>query len=197
MSMPFPKGYSTLPAGAHVRTIFAGFGVSGSLLAAVGAVFVVAGSVLGFDQWPAELADPPASSVAIAPAGASAGAPAPETIALPAAAPAGPGTPGAGAGNGTTARPGGPARPAPPRTDPVPATSPAGPSVPAPADGAPTGPPDTTLATAVESTTGATADTVRSVGGAVPVAAPVTDLVGGLVDQGGQSVGGLLRGLAG
>src|SRR3954469_19450586 len=39
-------------AGTQARTVFAGFGVSGSLLAAAGAAFVVAGGVLAFDQWP-------------------------------------------------------------------------------------------------------------------------------------------------
>jgi hypothetical protein len=195
--MPVPKGYSTLPAGAHVRTIFAGFGVSGSLLAAVGAVFVLAGSVLGFDQWPAELADPPASSVALASARPSAAAPVPETLALPAATAAAPAATGTGPGNDSTTGPGPRGRPVPPETDPLPGTSPAAPPV-TPAPGpvpAPTR--DNALATAVESTTGATANTVRSAGGAVPAAAPVTDLVGGLVDQGGRAVGSLLRGITG
>src|SRR5689334_21057424 len=39
-------------AGTQARTLFAGFGVSGSLLAAAGAAFVVAGGVMAFDHWP-------------------------------------------------------------------------------------------------------------------------------------------------
>ncbi|MCW2989674.1 MAG: hypothetical protein JWM73_268, partial [Solirubrobacterales bacterium] len=99
--MRSPKGYSTMRAGAHARTIFAGFGVTGSLLAAVGAVFLVVGGVMAFDQWPAEPADPPAKSLAVAQAAANGPSPAPRVVALPAALPAAaPGTGAAGPARG-------------------------------------------------------------------------------------------------
>lgn len=185
---------------AHSRTIFAGFGVTGSLLAAIGALFVVAGGILAFDRWPADLVEPPAREFAVASAPAS--APAPEIIALPAAvpadaaAPAGPGTPGAGPGNGVPPEgpngPGGPRNPPP--TGPVPTTPPpAGPSTPT-SGGAAGKPGDNQLASVLEATTGATADTVRSLGaGAFSIASPVTDLVGGLVDGAGKGLGDTLR----
>src|SRR4051812_42913942 len=64
--MRSPKGTS-VRAGTPLRTIFASFGVSGSLLAAVGAAFVVVGGVLAFDQWPhAELRSPTPRSLDVA-----------------------------------------------------------------------------------------------------------------------------------
>src|SRR4051794_17186821 len=72
--MRHPKGCLTMRAGAQARTFFAGFGVSGSLLAAVGAAFVVAGGVLAFDQWPhAQLrsSTPESFNVAAAPPSAA------------------------------------------------------------------------------------------------------------------------------
>ncbi|MEO6496114.1 MAG: hypothetical protein ABIO51_01390, partial [Solirubrobacteraceae bacterium] len=62
---------------AHARTIFTGFGVTGSMLAAVGATFVVASGILAFDRWPSDLVDPPARELAVASAPASSASPAP------------------------------------------------------------------------------------------------------------------------
>src|SRR3954452_66277 len=74
-------------AGTQARTVFAGFGVSGSLLAAAGAAFVVAGGVLAFDQWPhAELRSPTPESMNVAaasPAAASRPAAQARPVALP------------------------------------------------------------------------------------------------------------------
>jgi hypothetical protein len=51
------------------------------------------------------------------------------------------------------------------------------------------------VAAATESTTGLASATLRSVGEILPVAQPVTDLLGGVVDGAGRAVGGLVRGL--
>lgn len=210
--MHSPKVHSTMRAAGHGRTIFAGFGAAGSLLAAIGATFVVAGGVLGFQQWPSELAPAPDKDLAVA-AAAIPRAP----VSLPAARRA-PRTarPATGvnpsgavrragtrfAGRGTTT---GPARPAQtPSNSPtqsgsqpgksvVPSTPPVLPGVSAlvpPVD-------QTAVATGVESTSSATAKTLQSVGEALPVAQPVTDLLGGVVDGAGRALGGLLRGLSG
>src|SRR5689334_4484273 len=83
------KGCLIVRAGAQARTFFAGFGVSGSLLAAVGVVALLAGGVLAFDQWPRELSSAPRESVEVAAAQTSK-APAtaqPRAVALPAATP--------------------------------------------------------------------------------------------------------------
>ncbi|MEJ7783772.1 MAG: hypothetical protein WKF96_03140 [Solirubrobacteraceae bacterium] len=204
--MRSPKGRWTMGGRAHARTIYTGFGVTGSMLAAVGATFLVASTILAFDRWPGDLVDPPVSELAVASVPASSAAPASDTIALPAAvradaaAPAGPGTPDTGPGNGVPPEgpngPGGPSNPPP--TGPVATTPPpAGPSTPTPG-GAAGSPGDDQLASVLEATTGATADTVRSVGsGPLSVAAPATDLVGGLVEGAGQSLGDALRALGG
>jgi hypothetical protein len=187
-------------AGRQVRTVFVGFGVSGSLLAAVGAAFVIVGGVLAFDTWPSELAAPPVDSVQVAAATATARPAAVAAVNLPAAAaPAAP-APGAATsqpGPGDNAGPDG----APPRNT-RPGENPAGqvpatPTPAAPATPAEVARADTALAGAVESATASTAATVHRVGTALPIAAPVTDLVGGLVDSTGRTVGGLLRGLGG
>src|SRR4051794_22372202 len=89
--MRHPKGCLTMRAGAQARTFFAGFGVSSSLLAAVGAAFVIAGGVLAFDQWPRELSAAPPRSVEVASAasatGSRSGTDVP-AVALPPATPA-------------------------------------------------------------------------------------------------------------
>lgn len=196
--MRSPKGRWTMRGRAQARTIFAGFGVTGSLLAAIGTTFVVAGGIFAFDRWPGDLANPPARELAVAAApGGSGPAAAPtESIALPAAvpvaapAPTGTETPGGGAGDGPGPGPGGPGPVGPGPTDPTPTAPPAAP--PAVTQGDPSG---NGLPAVVESLAGATADTVRSVGTALVITAPVTDLVGGLVDGTGRGVGDTLRGL--
>lgn len=184
---------------AHARTIFTGFGVTGSMLAAVGVTFLVASGILAFDRWPGDLVDPRISELAVSSAPVGSVTPVTDTIALPAASPAvpggsvAPGAPRQGPG------PEGPAGPdGPPPTGPVPA-----PPVSVPPAGAAGGSAGTStsadnqLAAALETTTAATADTIRSVGGTLPIASPVTDLVGGLVDGTGQSAADALRTLDG
>lgn len=200
--MRIPKERRTIRGGAHARTIFAGFGVTGSLLAAVGATFVVAGGIFAFDRWPGDLVDPPDRELAVAsaPDGSGPAATSPEPIVLPAAvpvaapAPAGTGaTPGGGPGNGPgpDPGPGGPGPGGPGPTGPTPTAPPAAePPVVTPGDPSGDG-----LPAVIESVTSATADTVRSVGTTLSIAAPVTDLVGGLVDGTGRGVGDVLRGL--
>src|SRR4051794_29820438 len=76
-------------AGAQARTIFAGLGVTGCLIAAVGVVFVITGGGLAFQGWPDAPAgrSKPALSVAAAPATAPQNA---RALQLPASAVAGP-----------------------------------------------------------------------------------------------------------
>ena len=45
---------------------FAGFGVTGSLLAAVGAAFVVGGGIMAFEQWPKQASASPEGDLAVA-----------------------------------------------------------------------------------------------------------------------------------
>lgn len=179
--------------GGHARTIFAGFGVTGSLLAAVGAAFVVVGGIFAFDRWPGDLADPPARQLAVAsaPAGSGPADAAAASIALPAALPAATGAgPGPGGGPGDGPGPGGPGPDGPGPTGPTP---PAPPAAGPPAVTPGSDPSGGGLATTLESATGATADTVRSIGTTLSIAAPVTDLIGGLVDQTGGGAGDALR----
>lgn len=182
---------------AQARTIFVGFGVSGSLLAAVGAAFIVAGGVLSFEGWPSLAAAPPERPLAVPAAAVPRGAPARRVAALPAARPAAPapavthavevphGTPRLG-------RPRGGSRPLVRR--PTPAAPPLAPPGATPGPGGPPGGGGSVLARTVVATSGATAATVRSVGTVVPAAAPVTDLAGAGVQDSGARLSDLLGG---
>lgn len=194
-------------AGAQARTIFAGAGVTASLLAAVGAVFALTGGVLAFTEFPGAESAPPELSLDIAPAASAPTAAQAQPVALPAAR-----TPVSAAATPTrraAARTGG----RPPRGTTPATTQPGTPSTGGPVTvepGAPGSAPvqiDPPLANsqaglapvaaAVESTTSATARTVRAVGTSVPIAGPVTNVLAGAVDGAGAAVGGLSRGLSG
>ncbi len=189
-------------AGAQARIIYAGFGAAGSLLAAVGTIFVVLGSVLAFDHWPGSPGAAPESSLSLRSAAgvakparvqvlarAPVPAPSPSTARRPARRP----TPRSGrppaVGTGRaplpTVKPS-PGRPAP--AVPVPPIVPTAPAAPARGALAP-------VADAVQSTAYATAGTLHSVGAALPVAAPVTDLLAVTVADAGGALGGVVRGL--
>jgi len=188
-------------AGAQARTFFAGFGVSGSMLAAVGAAFVVAGGVLAFDQWPRDLGNAPRERVAVASAAQkSAAKPAPRVVALPAAVPTTSlrggrrGTAASGR-NGTKKRPAttGPVTvtPVAPVTQPVTPQPVTGPQVTPPA------PAPNPVADGIESATGSVAGVVRTTGRSLPAVAPVTDAVADTTQSTGQVVGEIVRGLTG
>lgn len=185
-------------AGAHARTVFAGFGVSGSLLAAVGAAFLVGGSVLAFESWPADAGPAPEATIDVA---RIAPVPAAQTAAivdLPAAV-----TPPA-ANRAQAAAPTPPAA-APRSTDrgdvspaeenrPDPASAPVGSDAPA------TPPPgivpdlrEADLPAAVAQTTDGLASTVAAAGAGIPAVKPVTDLVGATVAGTGETVAATLK----
>lgn len=182
-------------AGTHARTVFAGFGVSGSLLAAVGAAFLVGGSVMAFETWPAGPGASPEATLDL-----SRAAPvvrAAPAIELPVAAP---GVTGPAAAGVVVALP----------TDrtPVPrrvergGVAPAEDSAPAPvtASDLPVTPEPvptlTPVATAVAETTTEVARSVRSAGTLAPVAAPATDQLGAVVAGTGQALAGTLQSLS-
>ncbi|MCW2967222.1 MAG: hypothetical protein JWM71_994, partial [Solirubrobacteraceae bacterium] len=58
-------------AGAQGRTIWAGVGTSGSLLAAIATVFALTAGVLGFKAWPASSHGATNRGLAVAPAAVS------------------------------------------------------------------------------------------------------------------------------
>jgi hypothetical protein len=181
-------------AGVQARTVFAGFGVTGSLLAAVGTISLLAGGVLAFDRWPGSSAAVPEAvlNVASAPGATQRAAQAVPVALPPAAAPVAASAPvGAGRGGVTVAgRKGneeGAATVAPSGSLPGAPGVPSEPSVQGPGPGGR----DNGL---VATTTSNAARAVRSAGAAVPAAAPVTDLVAAAFDQAGTAVGGLLPG---
>jgi hypothetical protein len=190
-------------AGAQARTYFAGFGVSGSLLAAVGAAFVIAGGVLAFDQWPRELSAAPPASVEVASSASATGtrpATGARAVALPPATTALTTTSHRGGRRGTTV----PGRATSKRStvfgDPPAPTGPAATPATPPIGTAPTSTParaPNPVADTVESTTGTAAGIVRAAGGGVPAIAPVTNAVADTAENAGKLVGGLVRGLTG
>lgn len=182
-------------AAAHVQTVYAGLGVTGSLVAAIGAMFLVASGVLAFDRWPDGGGPLPEQALEVA-AAAERAAAAPAVVALPAAVRISAGRAGASraADGAAAATPGRAARPAaqPAPRDPA-SAPPASPVVAGATDvAAPSG--ESSLADAVASSTGATADAVRSFGTEVPLTAPVVDLVARAVDGAGAAMSGLLAG---
>lgn len=194
-------------AGAQARAIFAGAGVTASMLAAVGAVFVLTGGVLAFTEFPGAESTPPELSLDIAPAASAPTAAQAQPVALPAARTpvSAAATPTRRGAAGTGGRPprgttpattqpgtsstGGPVTVVP--AAPTPAPIPVDPSLANPQAGlAP-------VAAAVESTTSAAAGAVRAVGTSVPIAGPVTNVLAAAVDGAGAAVGGPVRGLSG
>jgi len=175
-------------AGAQTRTLFAGLGVTGCLVAAIAVAFAVTGGVLAFSGWP-DAPSPklaPALSVAAArAAGHRAAPPLSLATAAPAASAAASGTARGAAGkrpaghDAGTGRPGTHAVPPPgPGGGPV-VSTPAPPSPPASPSG---------VAPAGRSVTDTAAKAVRSVGTAVPAVAPVTGTLAGTIDQLGHAL---------
>src|SRR3954451_20855510 len=91
-------------AGAQARTIFAGLGVTGSLIGAIGAVFALTGGVLAFTGWPD--APAPRSSPALEGAAATRSATSHSTHAAAIQLPTTPASRTAGARRAPAARPG-------------------------------------------------------------------------------------------
>lgn len=206
-------GVLTMHARAQRRMIFAGVGVSGSLVAAVAAVFALAGGILSFNSWPvARPAAPEASLNVAAPVRSAAAKPlalatpvrtaraarptvrpqrsAPSRARVTSPKPATPATPPAAPGGATpTAPAAAPATATPTAASPSASPTPLNPvrsslgSVAAPVAGA------------VAGTTGATAQTVDDLGAAVPPLAPVTSTLGAGVAGTGQAAAGLLGAL--
>jgi len=180
-------------AGAQARTVFAGFGVSGSLLAAVGAILVIGGGVMAFDAVPRLEGPSPERALEVAAARAPSAPPAAQApvlalpSALPAAAASAPG--GAPARARDAATPGGPEAPGRPPAGPGAPTLPPGPPAPAPGAGPAQPPPGGgPVPDLVGATRDTAAGTLRGVGRAVPLVAPVTDALADVV-------GGAARGL--
>src|SRR5436305_14639188 len=91
-------------AGAQARTIFAGLGVTGSLIGAIGAVFALTGGVLAFTGWPD--APAPRTSPALEVAAAARSATSHSTQAAPIQLPAAVAPRTTGAHRAPAARPG-------------------------------------------------------------------------------------------
>jgi hypothetical protein len=178
-----------------VRTVFAGFGVSGSLLAAVGAAFVVAGGVLAFDQWPsAELRSAAPDSFDVPAGSPPATAPSATQVRPVALPPVAPGASPTSLGDRRAARRpnrsdgGGPqivpvgVIPPVQVTQATPPGTAGTPSVPGPET--PSGP--------IETVTRSVTSTVRSVSKGVPATDAVVDTVAGTLERTGNAVDGLL-----
>jgi hypothetical protein len=185
-------------AGAHARTIFAGLGVTGSLIGAIGAVFALTGGVLAFTGWPDAPAprSQPALQVAATAAGSVGHARAAAPLQLPAAPARRVAARTAPAHHGSAARPG--------RTADTGTTQPTSGTSVTPATGAPgtaptptspAAPAPTSSASGLERTTNATANAVRQVGTLVPLLSPVTSSVADTVARAGHLLGPTLQGL--
>lgn len=168
-------------ARAQLRTVFAGFGVTGSLLAAIGAAFAVTGGVMAFDGWPGLTGPPPERSIAVPEASLAPFAVTADAVALPAApavaTPTGASAGGAGAGKqARVAEPGVEGTTADAIVPPLPL-----PTAHPIAEPAPTIP-----AAEPPSITRSAAATVRSVGAAVPALAPVVGPVADALEDVGR-----------
>jgi len=200
------RGTSVMGVGAQTRTMFAGFGVSGSLIAAVGAAFAVAGGVLAFDQWPhaaLRSSDPESVNVAaVSPSAASKSAAQAPSVALPPAASAA--LPTSLGQDRDAVRPQGRTPGGQPQviavgTIPavgVPQAPPAGAGSPQPASG-PATTSSNAVADTIDSVTQTAARSVRDAGNAVPAAAPVTNTVASTAESAGALVSSTVRGLTG
>lgn len=182
-------------AEAQTGTLLAGFGVTGSLLAAVGAIFAVGGGVLAFESWPTADPGAPEARIEVAQALQRPAASAPAVVELP-ADPA----PAAAAAAPAVALPadgtdravlGASERGTPPPADPVTGT-PAGPmAVSGSGSGLPGAPADP-LPQTVADATRALAETVATLGRSVPGAQVVAEALAGT----GQALGGTVQGLS-
>ena len=186
-------------AGAQARTIFAGLGVTGCLIGAVGAIFAIAGGVLAFQGWPDAPSTPAPTALNVAAARSAA---TPQKAAALQLAPT-PAIASATAG-ATTRRAHGRrsvqsvgVRPAGRGSGPLTGSGPTGTAVPTPGPASPAPRPATESATGLRATADAASRTIRAVGTAVPAAAPVANLVADTVDQVGRLLPGSLGRLSG